>query len=244
MNKSATERTQNYGKKGTLLVVDDNDLFRRSIGQLLLKLSGSPLDKVLEASSGTDACRLLESHPVDCILLDFQMPGGDGLFWLRKIISNHPHVAVIMLTGEGDEAIAVEAMKTGAMDYIVKESPRENDLLRAIINALERMRMQKELEEQREELLQAERQRAMITSLATACHHLGQPATVIMTYLELMDRRETSPEMKEMIRQCLKAAEGIGEILVKLQRVSEYRTVPYLPAEAARGESDQQILDI
>lgn len=244
MSTNDTEVVQTPQKKGTLLVVDDNDLFRRSIGPLLLRLSGSPLDNVLEAASGEEACRLLNTHPVDCILLDYRMPGGDGLFWLRKIISTHPRVAVIMLTGEGDEATAVEAMKAGAMDYIVKESPRENDLLRAIVNAMERMRLQRELEQQREELLQAERQRAMITSLATACHHLGQPATVIMTCLELMQRRETSAEMKEMIRQCLKAAEGIGDILIKLQRVSEYRTVPYLPTEAARGQSDQQILDI
>ena len=230
--------------KGTLLIVDDNELFRRSIGQLLLRLSDNPLKTVLEAASGDEACRVLETHPVDCILLDYQMPGGDGLFWLRRFISSHPRVAIIMITGDGDEATAVEAMKAGALDYIVKESLHENDLLRAIINAMERMRMKKELEQQREELLQAERQRAMITSLATACHHLGQPATVIMTCLELMQRRETSGEMKEMIRQCLKAAEGIGEILIKLQRVSDYRTVPYLPVETARGQSNLQILDI
>jgi signal transduction histidine kinase len=98
---------------------------------------------------------------------------------------------------------------------------------------------------QKQELLAAERQRVMIQSLGAACHHLGQPVTIITGYLEMMRRKEQSPEMREMIDNCVKAAESLGEILDRLRRVSEYRTVPYLPTVSdgpVRG--DERILEI
>ncbi len=224
----------------SLLVVDDNDLFRKSIGRLLRLISEGRIRDLFEADSGPAALAILDQQHVECVLLDYQMPGGNGLHWLEEIRKKHPQTAVIMVTGEGNESTAVEAMKAGAMDYLVKESLQESSLLRAILNAVERLRMAHLLHEQREQLLQAERQRAMLTSVTTACHHMGQPATVIMAYLQLMQSRETSPEMKEMIRECLTAAEGLADILHRLQQVSEYRTVPYLASEA----SSQQMLEI
>ncbi|MFH0880333.1 MAG: response regulator [Lentisphaerota bacterium] len=228
-----------------LLIVDDNDLFRRSMGKLLKMASHQQIEQVYEASTGEAAMQTLATYPIECVLLDYQMPGGDGVYWMKQILGAHPDISVIMITGEGDELTAVEVMKSGAMDYLIKGSLKESDVLHTILNAMEKRHMKKALSEQREQLLQAERQRAMITSLATACHHLGQPATVIIMYLEMMKQRETSPEMKEMIDTSLKAAEGIGEILSKLHHVSEYRTIPYLPTwKSARSGKQQEMLDI
>jgi FixJ family two-component response regulator len=228
----------------SLLVVDDNDLFRRSIGKLLQLISRNGIQNVYEASTGNEAMELLSKNSIDCILLDYQMPGGDGVHWLNQFTKQSPGSAVIMITGEGDEAVAVAAMKAGAMDYLTKESIRETELLRAITNAMERLQLKRALEYQREQLLQAERQRAMITSVATACHHLGQPAMVILSYLQLMERRETSPEMKTMIHKCLKAADGIADILRRLQGISEYRTIPYLANSSKEDPNALHILDI
>jgi len=57
---------------------------------------------------------------MDCVLLDYRLPDGDGLDCLRKIRQRHPDVPVIIITGAGSEEIAVEAMKLGATDYVVK----------------------------------------------------------------------------------------------------------------------------
>lgn len=92
----------------------------------------------------------------------------------------------------------------------------------------------------------AERHRAMIASIGAACHHLGQPATVLTTNLELIRRLTANlnrPDVETLLNQCCEAAEKIAEILRKLNRVSEFRTVQYLD-KPSRDPDRNIILDI
>ena len=132
-----------------------------------------------------------------------------------------------MVTGAGSEEVAVEAMKRGATDYLVKGSITPEILCRAVGNAVQRVQMQRAIKKQRERLIEAERQRVMIQSVGAACHHLGQPATVIKTALEVVRKAETSEGNLAMLDECLKAADAIADILTRLSQVSEYRTEPY-----------------
>lgn len=97
-----------------------------------------------------------------------------------------------------------------------------------------------------EALRQAERHRVMLASVGAACHHLGQPATVIMTNLELI-KRMTSELKKEELNDLLKltneAAENMADVLHKLNSVEEYKTVQYLDARDAKSP-ENIILDI
>ena len=87
--------------------------------------------------------------------------------------------------------------------------------------------------------LQTERQRVMLESLGAACHHLGQPATVLLANLGIMRRKVEDPtcNLKELIHNALDAAESLSEILHKLNAVNEYRTTPYLEDVAGTGET-------
>ena len=226
-----------------VLIIDDDDAFRASQKRTLhqiAKHSERPL-KIREFSNGSDALTDLQTHPADCILLDHQMPGGSGLNWLQKFLNEQEDLAVIMLTGKGSEQLAVEAMKNGAMDYLVKGSITKEDIERAILNALEKIEMRRTIRHQQEQLVAAERQRVMIESLGTACHHIGQPATVINAWLQIMQTRETDPDMEEMISSCREAADSIADILHRLMSISQYRTTPYLQHP---GHPDDHILDI
>ena len=228
-----------------LLLVDDDANFREGISRNLHALRDSNPMTMLQAERGEEALQILETTPVDCILLDYQMPGGNGLEWMKKIAKTHPHVPVIMVTGVGNEEVAVEAMKAGAMDYLVKGSVNRETLERAIINALQKTVMLRTIKLQQDELLQAERHRVMIESLGAACHHLGQPATVIQTYLELIKDKDPSGEIGPMVDKCLDAANMVSDILHRLQEVSTYRTVPYLGTGGKQeGASSMHILDI
>jgi len=93
---------------------------------------------------------------------------------------------------------------------------------------------------------QAERQRVMLASVGAACHHLGQPATVIMTNLELI-RRMTIEFKKEDLNEILKitneATDTLAEVLHKLNSVNEYRTVQYLDTQDSESP-ENVILDI
>jgi DNA-binding NarL/FixJ family response regulator len=227
----------------SLLLVDDDLFFRNGVRRLLRAVF--PKSVIMEAATGAEAIDVLSERSIDCILLDHDMPGGPGLDWLSRLLEAHPELPVIMVTGKGSEQLAVNAMKEGAMDYLVKGDISPAALHRAVQNALKRKELLQTVEMQKQELLAAERQRVMIQSLGAACHHLGQPVTIITGYLEMMRRKEQSPEMREMIDNCVKAAESLGEILDRLRRVSEYRTVPYLPTVSdgpVRG--DERILEI
>ncbi len=89
-------------------------------------------------------------------------------------------------------------------------------------------RMLATIEKQSEEIVAAERQRVMLESLGAACHHIGQPMTVLSLYLSRMHDMhcDDGDEGKEL-KACLDAVDSITVILNKLKRVSEYRTVPY-----------------
>ncbi len=91
---------------------------------------------------------------------------------------------------------------------------------------------------------EAEQQTAMLASVGAACHHLGQPATVILNNIMLMKMRQPGADKEdlELMDAILSASERVAEILHKLNAVSEYRTVPYITRET-EGESSR-ILDI
>jgi DNA-binding NarL/FixJ family response regulator len=242
-NAAANSDAGRERESRSILLVDDESAFRSGVRNLLHKLL--PHDEIVEAGGGAEAMEVLSKGTVDCVLLDHDMPGGSGLEWLKRILGVEPPPAVIMVTGRGCEQLAVDAMKNGALDYLVKGSIQPADFQRAITHAMDQVAMKRTIAAQQKDLMEAERQRVMIESLGAACHHIGQPATTLIAYLELMRRQEKSPDMLEMIAQCMVAAQAIGDILGRLRSVSEYRTVPYLPSDG-RGpkRSDEQILKI
>ena len=93
--------------------------------------------------------------------------------------------------------------------------------------AADRIRM---IKEQQDRLLHTERQRVMIESLGSLCHHLGQPATLIATYLYMLQQQAETPEMKNTVVECQQAFDGMRDILARLQRIVVYRTETYLDA--------------
>jgi len=101
------------------------------------------------------------------------------------------------------------------------------------------------MEEQSRSRLQTEQQRVMVETMGAACHHLGQPATVIGVYLDLMKKKEMSPEMQRLIDECQLAAADVSGILHRLQGVARYETEPYLPSLSGDSKrSDERILKI
>jgi YesN/AraC family two-component response regulator len=226
-----------------LLIVDDDPNIRAGLKRLFRTMKSQKPQQILEASDGPGALACLRTARVDCILLDYNMPGGSGLTWLEKLHSEYPFTAMIMLTGCGSEQVAAEAMKSGAMDYLVKGMIAPEDLQHALINALQKVRMLRTIDQQRTELLEAERQRVMIESLAAACHHLGQPVTVLSGFLEIMNSEIRDGDVYEHLQQCRHAVKKIAEVIHKLQALHEYRTEPYLQCGPG-GERTSRMLKI
>jgi signal transduction histidine kinase len=94
-------------------------------------------------------------------------------------------------------------------------------------------RLHTTIQAQSDELIAAERQRVMIESLGAACHHIGQPATVLRMYLTMLKETEDMDAFRGNVDTCLDSIESISDILEQLRRVTEYRTVPYVTHRVA-----------
>jgi len=99
-----------------IMLVDDEKDFVEMLS-LRLKEVG---EKVTPAHSGQECLEKLENNNIDVVILDIKMPGMDGIETLKEIKKRFPLVEVIMLTGHGATETAVEGMKTGAFDYLLK----------------------------------------------------------------------------------------------------------------------------
>jgi methyl-accepting chemotaxis protein len=105
-------------------------------------------------------------------------------------------------------------------------------------------RLQNTIEAQARALVDAERHRIMIESLGAACHHIGQPATVLRIHLNMLKKHAASAPDADGFERCEKAVDDIADILDKLRGVSEYRTVPYQTFRVGGSQPDDRILDI
>ena len=117
-----------------LLLVDDEERFL-STTRILLGKRG--VENVETATTGQDALKILRKGRIDVVVLDVKMPGMDGVEVLRKIKHEHPLVEVIMLTGHGSIESAVDGLKLGAFDYVIKPVDVAN-LLEKIKEAYEK----------------------------------------------------------------------------------------------------------
>jgi CheY-like chemotaxis protein len=116
----------------TVLVVDDSPLDRRLAGALLEKHCGCAL---LFADNGTEALRQMALLLPDLVLTDLQMPGMNGLELTAALKGDYPLVPVVLMTAQGSEEIAAEALRRGAASYVPKRKLAE-DLAPTVLRIL------------------------------------------------------------------------------------------------------------
>jgi DNA-binding response OmpR family regulator len=212
-----------------VLLVDDEadhlELFTR-----LLDMTSLSFASPTTCQDGQSALRMMEEHDYDCVFLDYDLPDLKGVEILRKALELKPDLAVVMVTARGSEEIAVEAMKAGALDYLVKGNLCREALERSVLNIRERRQLKETIREQARNLMEAERQRVMLESIGAACHHFSQPVTSLMGRLELLLMRNqvADARQKEILEECLACTRRIADLISQFQSVHEYRTTPYL----------------
>lgn len=114
-----------------ILVVDDAEFLRVRISKMLV--GGG--HEVMEADNGLNAVNTYKSAKPDAVLMDITMPEMDGLAALKEIRAADPQARVVMLTALGQESVVMEAIKSGAKDFVVKPFEPER-VLAAITKAL------------------------------------------------------------------------------------------------------------
>jgi DNA-binding NtrC family response regulator len=136
-----------------LLLVDDEERFRETLSKRLNETGY----EVCGVASGMEALGLLSAEKFDVVILDIQMPGMSGIEALSEIRSRHIGVEVIMLTGHGEVTSAVEGMRLGAYDYLMK--PYEYEYL--VVKIQEAYKIKKD----RDERLRRAEEKALLDKL-------------------------------------------------------------------------------
>jgi DNA-binding NtrC family response regulator len=108
-------------EKIKIMLVDDEERFLETTKKLLERRGY----QVATALSGSEALDKLQKENIQVVILDVKMPGMDGMATLKAIKNRHPLVEVIMLTGHATVESAVEGLKSGAADYLMKPTDIE-----------------------------------------------------------------------------------------------------------------------
>jgi len=190
----------------TILVVDDDAAVR----EVLVALLAEEGYRSFAANGADEALSMFSSSEPDLVVCDMKMPVRDGLWLLDRLRREHPDTAVIMLTGFGDTESAVECLRRGAADYLLKP-PKLTDLIRSIERALGRRRI--DLARRRYQLKLEQRVEEKATELLGALRLVEDAYTHTLDALvAALDAREheTSDHSQRVVRYTRAIAEQLG----------------------------------
>ncbi|HLG77376.1 MAG TPA: hybrid sensor histidine kinase/response regulator, partial [Ktedonobacteraceae bacterium] len=191
--------------RSSLLIVDDDEALLQALPQVVYLRA--PSIQVDTANSAETAFQSIESHDYDVIVSDVRMPGTDGLELLAKVHEFRPETPFILITGHGDQDLAIQALRGGAYDYILKPIDRDTfiaSVQRAIqTHQLRRQVIQQQLALELHALTQERLVEKRTTELAAANALKDKFLTIVAHELRapLSNLRQMAQFMRHQIEQ-------------------------------------------
>ncbi|HXD46056.1 MAG TPA: ATP-binding protein [Pseudolabrys sp.] len=181
-----------------ILIVDDDAGDRKALRRAL-EGSGTAGD-IVEAVDIESALAACDSRAFDFAIVDYRMPGQDGLHGVTALHARFPFMPIVMATSHGDEVIAAEALKRGAADYIPKANIRAQSIRRVLDSAMEKATLRREL---------ARRQEELEKFAAVLVHDLRAPITAIRAFARYIDKglQAETPDRETIAGQCRQIVE-------------------------------------
>ena len=227
-----------------ILIVDDDEVDRMSVRRALIR-SGIALT-VTEATNCAEAIALLEQNLYDCTFVDYGLPDQNGLALVQSAIKLDVQHPLVVLTGQGDERIAVDLMKAGATDYLPKSQITPANLAQILRNAIRLDRAEREalaasqqlkvtnelllqqnrdLEQQREQIETQNLQREDFISHLT--HDLRTPLVAANIMFKLFEQDAFCPlsaAMHEALDAMSRSNHNLLELVNTLLEVNRYES--------------------
>jgi PAS domain S-box-containing protein len=224
-----------------ILVVEDEGLTRRAIVKALREGEAPPVVSELGDGQGVMAC--LREESFDCVLLDYQLPGLDGLEVLRQIRGAGIKTPVVVLTAKGDEQLAVEMMKAGASDYISKSRMMAEQLRQVVRQAVRVYRAELRTAEAQEQLRANERRLEALIKASPLGVVALDPQGIVITWNPASERMFGYSEAEALGRPLLIVPEDKWEEHRQL-RERALSGQGFTGVEVPRRRKDGAMMDI
>lgn len=198
------------------LLIEDNRGDARLIQEILSEATWR-LFEIERAESLSEGLESLTASSFDVVLLDLSLPDSSGLDTLARIQSNFTQTPVVVLTGLNDDMLAIEAVRKGAQDFLVKGHIDAELLSRSIRYSIERKNAEKEKDQLQLQLAQAQKMEAIGTLAGGVAHDLNNVLTGLINYPELLlAKMEENNPFREQISKIKNSAEKAASIVQDL----------------------------
>jgi two-component system, sensor histidine kinase and response regulator len=227
-----------------ILIVDDDEVDRMAVRRALMKSGLSVI--ITEATNYAEALALLATNLYECTFLDYGLPDQNGLALVQSACQLDIQHPLVVLTGQGDERIAVELMKAGATDYLAKSQISPGTLAQILRNAIRLDRSEREVSETSKQLKQnnqlllqqnhdLEQQRAQIETqnlqredfIAHLTHDLRTPLVAANLMFKLFAQEAFCPlsaEMHEVLAAMDRSNQNLLDLVNTLLEVNRYES--------------------
>lgn len=176
-----------------ILIIDDDLVDRTAVKRYLGQSSRHRTTSVIEAETGAEALEILSRTPdFDCIFLDYLLPDMDGIHFLEKIYDRDKDLAsspIVMLTGQGNEAIMLEALRWGVQDYLVKDNITADTINIAVVKAKEIFDLKTQRRKAEDQLYQAQKMEAVGQLTSGIAHDFNNLLTIVLGNTRLLRKK-------------------------------------------------------
>ncbi len=183
-----------------VLIIDDDISFVR-IAQMFLKKYQGRRFTIVWKEDGQKALEELEHNPgIDIILMDYYLPQMNGIEITKAIRVRNISVPIVFATSNKDFRLAVEVMKLGVEDYIIKDEITENMLPITFINVLERVELKRKIESvEKNKLIAQKRTEAIKELIITICHEFNNPLAAIKISADIIARQKLEQDDRRIV---------------------------------------------
>ncbi|MBI2619662.1 MAG: response regulator [Ignavibacteriales bacterium] len=212
----------------TVLLVDEDITFVKVAQHHLQNFQGREF-KLIWKDRVEDALNEVKTNKnIDIILTDYNLPGANGLEFCLQLNALNSEIPIVFATVTRDFRLAVDAMKLGVEDFLVKEDISELLLPKTMINSLEKARTRKQIQAVEKRMLIAEKRAEAIRELVvTVCHEFNNPLAAIKISADLLSRQFTRDE-KAMLE---KFEQNFSKIEREIRRLRDINFERINPAE-------------
>ncbi len=182
-----------------VLLVDDDPSFARVFQDSLLKARGIDF-RVTRKTNVDDALAAINASPLfDIIVIDFVLPELNGLEFCLRLSQMEQKIPVVMISPTKDIKLAIEVMKLGVEDFLVKDELNEAHVPRTLVNILDRIKVKNQMRAVEKRMTIAENRAQAIRELVvTVCHEFNNPLAAIKISSDLL-QRVSLPECEQML---------------------------------------------